>query len=268
MTLRALILAWPEPSHMASAHRGALADSIRTALTAFPPDAETPTPDAPIPSCAVAATLLRTEPTYTVEPWPNPPLTRANRVLLLEGPDPAVLRQTASDMTSALPDPSSGIETVALAVRQRIYTSLAISAVAYDNALARQPRSLHPEVMFWPCNRTGSWWRLSSMQRQALLLPRLDERGEILAPGHIQVTAPLVPVLHRRLYHQHLPSGDLGYMLGWFETAPEHLDALKKVVTELQDSALSPDHAFYQSAPLWWGRRTPVSDLLGELDSR
>ncbi len=267
MTLRALILAWPEPGQMTPAHRGALAAYIRTTLDTFPPGAEIPTPDAPIPPCAVATTLLRTEPTYTVEPWPNPPLTHANRVLLLEGPDPAVLRQAAAAMATALPDPSSGVEIVSLAVRQRIYTSLAISAVAYDNALARQPRSLHPEVMFWPCNRTNRWWSLSSMQRQALLLPRLDERGEILAPGHIEVTAPLVPILHRRLYHQQLPSGELGYMLGWFETAPEHLDALKKVVTELQDPTLSPDHAFYQSAPLWWGRRIPVSDLLDELDS-
>ena len=267
MTPRAICVAWTDPCYLEVSTRSKLASSLRSILKVFKEGAEISTLDTPAPHSAVGAAMLRIEKTFSVAPWANPPLISKSRILLLECPDPSILSKTSFALNTALENDFDNVEIVPLTIRERIYTSPSISAVAYDNAIERQPMSLHPEILFWPCMRTDSWWELSSMQRQALFLPRLGEFGTILSPGHIEVSAPLVPLVHRRLYHQQFFSGSSGYMLGWFETSTEHLSHLEQVVGQLQNTSLCPDHSYYKSGPLWWGRRLLVSTLLSELES-
>ena len=266
MKLRAVCIAWDDPSYLKASTRSQLASSIRNILKMFEESFEFLTHGTTAPYSVVGATKLHTEATFSNVPWADPPLTSKSRILLFECTDSYLLEHTSRKLNAEMDDDLEYIEIVPLAIRERIYTSPSISAIAYDNAIERQPMSFHSEVLLWPCMRTDSWWELSSMQRQALFLPRLDKFGTVLSPGHIEVSAPLVPLVHRRLYHQLLLSRSLGFMLGWFETSTSHLLRLKEVVSQLQNTSLCPDHLYYKSGPLWWGRLNEVSTLLSELE--
>ena len=238
---------------------------MKELLYGYPADSEVPTPESPVPACMVAVSRLGLEDATSAEPWPDPPLLSAERVVCIEDPDPANIERVSATCQEAGAGTGGEVAMLRLGVRDRVYTSASIAAVAYDLAVGRQPRSDHSEVLLWPFKRTPAWWSLDELQRQALFLPRLDDKGEVVVPGHIKVSEQLVPIVHRRLYHEPQFGGMPGYTLGWFETSPNHLTTLKEIVTRLQDVTQVPDHAFYQCGALWWGRRVPVEDVLIEL---
>ena len=260
MTLRAVIVGWAESGNSQPGPIPLPAELLKDTILRYPPDEEVPTDTSPVPACSVALSRESVEEAFTVEPWEDPPLMPATKIVCFEGPDSDDLAVVAADW-QAVP----GLTVVPVEVRDRRYTSATIASVAYDNALGRQSRDEHPEVLLWCFQRTPRWWALSPLQRQALFLPRLDERGNVVSPGHVEVSEPLVTIVHRRLYHESLHSGELGAMLGWFETDSRHLDTLRSVVADLQDVSLTPDHAYYRCGPLWWGKRVPVRTLLDEL---
>lgn len=233
-------------------------------MDAFPPDQEVPSADVPVPASTVALSLVSTELSVSIAPWADPPLATAFRVACFEGSDTAALQRVKARCDRELGD-IPGVIVMPMEVQDRRYTSATMATIAYDRALARHSRADHPEVLLWPCRRTPAWWDLGPLQRQAMFLPRLDPQGKVLAPGHVQLSEPIVPLVHRRLYHESLPQGVPGVMLGWFETAGRDLAALRGVVRDLQDKNLAPDHAFYQSGPLWWGRRVAPNSLSAEL---
>ena len=260
MTLRAVMVGWGEPGDLQAGHGPLLTGLLRDTILRYPPDGEVPTDASPVPSCSVAVSRTVVEEAFAVEPWEDPPLASAGRIVCFEGPDGDDLARVSAAW-QAVP----GLTVLPVEVRERRYTSATIASVAYDRALGRQSRSEHPEALLWCFQRTPRWWSLSPLQRQTLLLPRLDEEGNVVSPGHVEVSEPLVSIVHRRLYHESLPGGEPGAMLGWFETASQHLGLLRSVVADLQDVSLTPDHAFYRCGPLWWGRRVPVQALLDEL---
>ena len=265
MGLRAIILGWEEAPRIAASHRERLLKILSETREGFPTDGETATASTgPVPASAVAARLVSAEPSLSLTPWEDPPLASASRVVCFESSDEGLLDETAKRCLEELGD-APGISVMLAEARDRRYTSATIATIAYDPALGRQSREDHPEVLLWPCRRIPAWWELSPLQRQALFLPRLDADSNVVAPGHVLVSEPIVPIVHRRLYHESLPDAAPGVMMGWFETSPQHMDALREVVANLQDVGQSPDHAYYQSGPLWWGRRVPVEDLEAEL---
>ena len=266
MGLRAVLLAWDDKAGISVSDRDRLRQVLAETRGSFPADAEEPTADTPVPSSTVAVAIYATEPSTTMVPWDDPPLASASRIICLESADEALLEQTARHCQSELGSVPE-IDVLPVEVRDRRYTSATIATIAYDPALGRQSRGEHPDVLLWPCRRTAAWWELSPMQRQALFLPRLGTDDEVMAPGHVLVSEPIVPIVHRRLYHESLPGQAPGSMIGWFETSPTHLDALRKVVSDLQRVDLAPDHAYYQSGPLCWGRRLAVQSLESELAS-
>ena len=266
MGLRAVLLAWDDKAGISVSNRDRLRQVLAETRGSFPADAEKPTADTPVPSSTLAVAIYSTEASTTVVPWENPPLDSASRIICLESADEALMERTARRCQSELGSVPE-VDVLAVEVRDRRYTSATIATIAYDPALGRQSRQDHPDVLLWPCRRTAGWWELSAMQRQALFLPRLDINDQVLAPGHVLVSEPIVPIVHRRLYHESLPGQAPGSMIGWFETSPSHLDALRKVVSDLQRVDLAPDHAYYQSGPLCWGRRLSVQSLEAELAS-
>ena len=266
MGLRAILISWDHTSGISVGDRNRLRELLADTSVSFPPDAEKPTADIPVPSSTVAVAMYSTAPSITMVPWEDPPLASASRVICLESSDVALLDHAAQRCHSEL-DSTTGIDVLLVEARDRRYTSATIATIAYDPALGRQSREQHPEVLLWPCRRTPEWWDLSPMQRQALFLPRLGANDQVVAPGHVLVSEPIVPIVHRRLYHESLPEAAPGTMVGWFETSPAHLDALRAVVTDLQRVDLAPDHAYYQSGPLCWGRRLSLQSLEAELAS-
>ncbi len=266
MGLRAILISWDDKAGISVSDRDQLRLVLAETRASFPADAERPTAETPVPSSTVAVALYSTNPSISAISWDDPPLANATRVICLESADEALLEETAQLCHSGLGAVES-IDVHPVEVRDRRYTSATIATIAYDPALGRQSREEHPEVLLWPCRRTTAWWSLSPMQRQALFLPRLGADDEVVAPGHVLVSEPIVPIVHRRLYHESLPDGTPGVMVGWFETSPSHLEALRSVVTDLQRVDLAPDHAYYQSGPLCWGRRVSVQSLEAELAS-
>ncbi len=267
MNLRAVILGWPDPSTIQREHRLLLEDLLQRTMSIYPADQEEPTPDAPIPASSVAASRYNLEDAYSPVKWDDPPLADAQKVLCIEGPEPAQLYGVAAMWRDEAVGVVPGLALLPVGVGDRIYTSPTIASVAYEHAIGRQSRSVHPEALLWSFKRTPQWWDLTPLERQALFLPRMDSQGQMLSPGHIDVSAPLVSVVHRRLYHETYPEGSTGVMVGWFETAAQHMEALKQVVGKLQDVSLTPDHGFYQCGPLWWGRRISANQLGEELSS-
>ena len=264
MGLRAIILSWQEASSLEASDRARLRHVLVQTRDAFPAGHEKPTADTPVPSSTVAVAVDSIAPSVTLAPWDDPPLTSASRVVCFESADETLLAETAQQCKSELGN-TQGVEVLPVEVRDRRYTSATIATIAYDPALGRQSKEDHPEVLLWPCRRTPAWWELSPMQRQALFLPRLGENDEVVAPGHVLASEPIVPIVHRRLYHESLPGAAPGIMVGWFETSPTHLEALQAVVADLQRVDLAPDHGYYQSGPLCWGKRTPMETLEAEL---
>ena len=267
MDLRAVIVGWPEPTALQGEERSLLADLLERTVDTYPPDGEVPTADAAVPQSSVAASRSKLEDSYSVVAWSDSPLGTAERVVCFEGPDPAQLGKTAAMWSEPAKGTIPELTVMPVGVRDRAYTSPTIAGIAYERALGRQSRDIHPQVLLWSFKRTPQWWDLSPLQRQALFLPRLDPQGEVLSPGHIEVSAPLVSIIHRRLYHETMGDGVTGVMMGWFETSPQHLETLKQVVNELQDVSLTPDHGFYYSGPLWWGNRISVQGLMEELSA-
>ena len=266
MGLRAILISWDDKAGISVSDRDQLRQILAETRASFPADAERPTADTPVPSSTVAVGVYSTKTSISVTPWDNPPLVKATRIMCLESADETLLQETAQLCRGGLKD-IEGIDVLPVEARDRRYTSATIATIAYDQALGRQSREDHPEVLLWPCRRTAAWWDLSPMQRQALFLPRLGENDEVVAPGHVLASEPIVPIVHRRLYHESLPDEAPGVMIGWFETSPSHLDALRSVVADLQRVDLAPDHAYYQSGPLCWGRRLSVQSLEAELAS-
>ena len=266
MGLRAIIVSWDHTAGIGESERNRLRQLLAEARVTFPPDSEEPTAGIPVPSSTVAVAVYSTAPSITVAPWDAPPLASASRVVCFESSDEALLAETAQRCLNEL-GTVQGIEVMPVEVRDRRYTSATIATIAYDPALGRHSREEHPEVLLWPCRRTPAWWELSPMQRQAMFLPRLGANDEVVAPGHVLASEPIVPTVHRRLYHESLPNAVPGTMVGWFETSPSHLQALRAVVADLQKVDLVPDHAYYQSGPLCWGRRLSVQSLEAELAS-
>jgi hypothetical protein len=266
MGLRAIIVSWNHTSGFSTSERSSLRQLLAETRTRFPADAERPNADTPVPSSTIAVALYSTAPSVTLTPWDDPPLAAASRVVCFESADEALLNDTAQHCHNEFGD-SAAIDVMPVEVRDRRYTSATIATIAYDPALGRQSKEEHPEVLLWPCRRTTQWWDLTPMQRQALFLPRLGANDEVVTPGHVLASEPIVPIVHRRLYHDSLPDGAPGVMVGWFETSPAHLEALRAVVADLQRVDLVPDHAYYQSGPLCWGRRLSVESLEAELAS-
>ena len=266
MGLRAILLSWDHSWTIDVASRDRLRQFLEGVRGAFPADAEKPTAEVPVPSSMVVTALYANTPSITLTPWEDPPLATAERVVCLESADEGLLEAAAERYRQELKDIRS-LTILPLEARDRRYTSATMATIAYDPALGRQSRDEHPEVLLWPCRRTDAWWELSPMQRQALFLPRLGANDEVVAPGHVLVSEPIVPIVHRRLYHESLPDAAPGVMVGWFETSPAHLDALRSVVADLQRVELVPDHAYYQSGPLCWGRRISLESLESELAS-
>ena len=263
MGLRAIIIGW-NTSQLEDSGREKLRELLTETRTPFPADSEVPTDQVAVPSSTVAVAVDSIAPSLTMTPWNDPPFAAASRITCFESADEALLARTAQRWQTTL-DEAKGVEVMPVEVRDRRYTSATIATIAYDPALGRQSKEEHPDVLVWPCRRTPAWWELSPMQRQALFLPRLGPSDEVVAPGHVLVSEPIVPIVHRRLYHQSLPNAEPGVMVGWFETSPIHLEALRAVVADLQRVDLAPDHAYYQSGPLCWGHRVPVETLQDEL---
>ncbi len=139
------------------------------------------------------------------------PLPRAERLAVLEGPQPA-----PADATWALRGSTSNPR----------YTNR-----AELNALgAVQPGLGRPQARcaaLIPIRKTEAWWALAQDERRAIL----EETSR-----HIAIGMEYLPAVARRLHH----SRELGEpfdFLTWFEYAPEHAAAFEELVARLRATA-------------------------------
>jgi hypothetical protein len=106
-------------------------------------------------------------------------------------------------------------------------------------------------------NQTADWWAMPWMRRESFFLPRYDDRGHIVAPGHALVAEAGIPCINRRLYHA--PDGygqQGGYdFVGYFEFADADTPIFRAVMAGLRDVSRNPEWAYVREGPEWWGRR-------------
>jgi hypothetical protein len=167
----------------------------------------------------------------------------------------------------ALIEPRRGwVETLAGVQRPRSYTSYAMTQFAYAPALPPGPGKRFPLGVVTPQNKTPDWWKMPWMRRESFFLPRYDDHGKLVAPGHALAAEAGIPCINRRLYHA--PDGygrrDSYDFVGYFEFAETDAPIFHAVMAGLRDVGQNPEWAYVREGPEWWGRRVGCAAELWE----
>jgi hypothetical protein len=202
--------------------------------------------------------LLRAEPGPSQErDLPHPALSTASFLIRLEAATPAPLLAYEQALRALLEPRRGSVETLAGVQRPRSYTSYAMTQFAYAPALPPGPGSRLAFGVVTPQNKTPDWWGMPWMRRESFFLPRYDDRGNVLAPGHALVAEAGIPCINRRLYHA--PDGygrqDSYDFVGYFEFAEADAPTFRAVMAGLRDVDQNPEWAYVREGPEWWGRR-------------
>jgi chlorite dismutase len=143
----------------------------------------------------------------------GPPVERVDRLAVLEGD-----RHGQPDGSTWLLRGITSNERYAVREEKKILT-------------ARQPPLGRPQATcaaLIPIRKSAAWWNL--MQ---------DERREILETHshHVEIGMEFLPAVARKLHHcRDLSDGEPFDFLTWFEYAPEHAEAIDRLVAKLRST--------------------------------
>ncbi|HEX6325263.1 MAG TPA: hypothetical protein VFZ72_01730 [Jiangellaceae bacterium] len=137
------------------------------------------------------------------------------------------------------------------------YTGRAMHNFSYAHRVLQQPGDVAPNCFLLPLSKTPEWWSKSWMERHTYLLPRYDERGQLVAEGHVLSAAAGIDHLLRRTYRQRSGAAELGQydFLTYFECTDDGVSHLHATLDALRDTRRNPEWAFVREGPLWQGRR-------------
>ena len=211
--------------------------------------------------------LLRAEPEFCRgRDLPHVALLTANALIRLEAAAPEPLLTYEQGLRRLIELRGGAVETLAGVQRPRSYTSYAMTQFAYAPALPPESGKRLPLGVVMPQNKTADWWAMHWMRRESFFLPRYNDRGEIVAPGHALVAEAGIPCINRRLYHA--PDGYGGQnnydFVGYFEFADADAPVFRTVMAGLRDVARNPEWAYVREGPEWWGRRVGRAEELWE----
>jgi hypothetical protein len=202
--------------------------------------------------------LLRAEPEFSQgRDLPHAAMSMASVLIRLEAASPEPLLTYEQGLRRLIEPHGGSVETLVGVQRPRSYTSYAMTQFAYTSALPPGPGKRFPLGVVTPQNKTADWWAMHWMRRESFFLPRYDDRGKIVAPGHALVAEAGIPCINRRLYHA--PDGygrqDSYDFVGYFEFADSDAPIFRAVMAGLRDVARNPEWAYVREGPEWWGRR-------------
>jgi hypothetical protein len=202
--------------------------------------------------------LLRAEPGFSQErDLPHPAMSRASVLIRLEAASPEPLLTYEQGLRLLIEPRGGSVATLAGVQRPRSYTSYAMTQFAYAPALPPGAGKRLPLGVVTPQNKTVDWWAMHWMRRESFFLPRYDDRGNIVAPGHALVAEAGIPCINRRLYHAPDGYGQEGSydFVGYFEFADADAPIFRAVMAGLRNIARNPEWAYVREGPEWWGRR-------------
>lgn len=151
-------------------------------------------------------------------------------------------------------------------VRPPTYTGNAMHNFAYARRVVQQPGPVMPNAFLVPLRKTPGWWAKEWMERHTYFLPRYDDSGCMLSPGHVLAAAAGIPCLMRRTYWnaaEPAPAGAYDF-ISYIECADEAVPTFHQVCTALRDIAMNPEWAYVCEGPTWQGRRVPSWPALFE----
>jgi hypothetical protein len=197
---------------------------------------------------------------------PHAALLTANVLIRLEAAAPEPLLTYEQGLRRLIEPRGGAVETLEGVQRPRSYTSYAMTQFAYAPALPSGSGKRLPLGVVTPQKKTADWWAMHWMRRESFFLPRYNDRGEIVAPGHALVAEAGIPCINRRLYHA--PDGYGGQnnydFVGYFEFADADAPVFRTVMAGLRDVARNPEWAYVREGPEWWGRRVGRAEDLWE----
>jgi hypothetical protein len=202
--------------------------------------------------------LLRAEPGFSQErDLPHLAMSTATVLIRLEAASLEPLLTYEKGLRLLIEPRGGSVETLAGVQRPRSYTSYAMTQFAYAPALPPGPGERLPLGVVTPQNKTADWWAMHWMRRESFFLPRYDDRGNAVAPGHALVAEAGIPCINRRLYHAPDGYGQQGNydFVGYFEFADADAPIFRAVMAGLRDVAQNPEWAYVREGPEWWGRR-------------
>ncbi|MGH7321765.1 MAG: hypothetical protein ACRELA_19360 [Candidatus Rokuibacteriota bacterium] len=195
---------------------------------------------------------------------PDPGMTATNILVRLEGRTGDPLAAYERALRELVERRGGSVHTRAGINKERSYTSYAMTQFAYARALPPRPGAVSPVGVVTPQNKTPQWWAMDWMRRESFFLPRYDEHGKIIAPGHALASAAGIPCITRRLVHH--PDGyglGRGYdFIGYFEFAEADASIFRAVMAGLRDRTQNPEWNYVREGPEWWGRRVATVEEL------
>jgi hypothetical protein len=142
------------------------------------------------------------------------------------------------------------------AVRVPQYTSAAMHAYAYKDAMARGSGRVQRNVIIIPMNKSAEWWEKAALDRQTYFYPHADGMGARVK-GHARAAEAGIATVYRKLYYNPDGHGREGEWdcVTYFECADEHLDTFDRICASLRDVRQNPEWHFVTEGPEWRGRR-------------
>ena len=188
-------------------------------------------------------------------------LAAADAVVHLAAPDEQLAHRYERSLRGSLPD-GVAVSTLTGQWLPLEYTGRAMHNFSYGHRLLQQPGDVAPNCFLLPMSKSSAWWAKSWMERHTYLLPRYDDRGEIVAEGHVLSAAAGIDHLLRRTYRQRSGAAAPGQydFLTYFECADDAVVPFHATVNALRDTRRNPEWAFVREGPLWQGRRHPSAD--------
>ena len=165
------------------------------------------------------------------------------------------LKETEVELRRRVAD-IAGIATLEGAARALQYTSAAMYAYAYKDAMPRGSGRVQPNVIIIPMRKSKEWWDKSALDRQTYFYPHADSIG-VKVKGHARAAEAGIGSIFRKLYHN--PDGH-GRENEWdfvtyFECADEHLATFDTICRSLRDVQQNPEWRYVTEGPEWRGRR-------------
>jgi hypothetical protein len=188
-------------------------------------------------------------------------LASADLVIHVAAPDEQLVQRYERSLRRELPGGAS-VRTLTGQVLPPDHTGRLMHNFSYGHQVLQQPGATAPNCFLLPLSKTPEWWAKSWMERHTYLLPRYDDRGEVVAEGHALSAAAGIDHLLRRTYRQRSGAAAPGQydFLTYFECTDDAVVHFHATVDALRDTGRNPEWAYVREGPLWQGRRHPSAE--------
>src|SRR4051812_2119154 len=165
------------------------------------------------------------------------------------------LKETEVELRRRVADVAE-VSAIEGAVRAPQYTSAAMYAYAFRDALSRGSGREQRNVIIIPMRKSKDWWEKPELDRQTYFYPHADSIG-VRVKGHARAAEAGITTIFRKLYYN--PDGH-GRENEWdfvtyFECADEHLATFDEICRALRDLRHNPEWRYVTEGPEWRGRR-------------